>query len=335
MGNRRDNVFIVLSAAAAAACLAGALLIRSMNSGLVGVFQGEGWGAQSPLIVAAMVKGLTHGGVILGFVAVIGFLGLKRKVFRRHSILLRILLCGVLAADLAWVSSRYVKGYNSDAVYRSNILIETLQSDPEPFRLKLLTRGGLYDYWLGTVFPYYGIQRLDLVAAARLPELELKFFGAFNDNPERLWQLANVRYLFGDVRAASSMLRDPARAGAFEPVLAFNVARDGEGLAIVPAQKGQSPAHVLLRYKNALPRAALFHSWRTVGTDDEGLQILADKALDPHAAVLVSTGEPGVDIPAAPQDGGGGAARRSRWYRTRPLPFRCGCRRSSNPRSCC
>jgi hypothetical protein len=261
-----------------------------------------GWGETAPHMVRRTAGALVHMGVVSALAAGALFAGLRTSFVRAHPGLFRWLLGGALAVDLALVARRYVETYDAEAIYRSNALIDRLKSDPEPFRLKLLSRGGLYDYWAATLFPCYDIPMLDIVAASRLPADEMRFMTAFERDPVRFWQISNVRYLLGDTRALQPLLRSEGVNSPFERAMSFNVARDGDSLVVVLAQPGQAAQHTLVRFKSALPRVALFRHWEAIESSSNALSRLTQPDFNPLTTLLVERGD-GTAAPPAPSGG--------------------------------
>jgi hypothetical protein len=192
----------------------------------------------------------------------------------------------VLALDLVSVGRRYVKTMDMRPLYKTDPIVERLRAQTEPYRVMCPAMDGLCQRWMQYKFPYYGINTIDLSVLSGIAPDYKAFFEGLQDQPFRLWQLANVRFLVGPVKALKPLIDHPA----FVPEVAIGVyqGRDG-GIETMEVPLEQA-THVLLRNEAALPRAALFYSWACL---DEGGQQgkLSDSTWNPGKTVLAACPE--------------------------------------------
>jgi len=281
-------VFAVMVLIVAVVALLAGGIVTGMSGALARTFAQEGWGDKGPVMVGRLSGGLFHMGIVMGATGLMILLGSLRIFRAKLRVVLQVLVGVLLTGDLVLVGKRYVEVYDERPLYRSNRVIEILQAETEPFRLKLLDRGGLYDYWLSTIFPHYGIQTMDRPATSRLPGDELAFSNTVGKNLLRYWQLTNCRYLLASRERATRILETPGLDKLFETALAFDVGRDAGGLVVAPASPTVAARYHLLRFKAALPRAMILSRWTWTDSREEALQKLVEPSFDAIGSVLLS-----------------------------------------------
>jgi hypothetical protein len=192
----------------------------------------------------------------------------------------------VLALDLVAVGRRYVKTVDMRPIYKTDPIVERLRAQTEPYRVMCPAMDGMCQRWMQYKFPYYGINTIDLSVMSGIAPDYKAYFGALRENPFRLWQLANVRFLVGPVQSLKPLLDHPAFA--VEVAVGVYQGRDG-GIEMMAVPVEQA-SHVLLRNQAALPRVALFHAWRCM---DEEAQVaaLSDAEWNPMRSALASCAE--------------------------------------------
>ena len=195
----------------------------------------------------------------------------------------------VLVAWDAWMLSRfYVKTMPLSAL-DENAVISMLKQDMPVHRVALVTQDGFYNWWLTFVFPYHGIQSVNITQMPRMPIDYKNFLESVGRNPIRFWQLAAVGYVLAPVQVWDQLQRDPALRDLFELRLAYNVepGPEGAGVIVHPAMSAQAGQHVVLRFKQPGPRYALFAGAETCD-DKEVLRRLADPAAPPFQKVYIA-----------------------------------------------
>ena len=197
-------------------------------------------------------------------------------------------LVALVAWD-AWMLSRFYIKTMPLAALNENAVITLLKQDMPEHRVALVSQDGFYNWWLTFVFPYHGIQSVNITQMPRMPTDYKNFMGSVGRNPTRFWQLAAVGYVLAPVQVWAQLQRDPALREAFELRLAYNVApaADGMGVTVIPALSAQSAQHVVLRFKQPGPRYALFAGAEACD-DQEALRRLADPATPPFQKVLLA-----------------------------------------------
>lgn len=285
------------------AALLGAIYIYASNESIMARFQDE-FGKASASIVSTMSNSLLRLAVSCGIFAVFWYW--LNRLPAKSALLSKIPFLIILLAtvDLYLTNRHYVEYYEYKPVYAENELARFLKSDPEPHRVKILPRDprdrwfGLYNNWLTTYFPYHRIQSLDIPQMPRMPEDYKMYLETVGPHPLRFWQLTNCKYLLGSLEHWQQLKNDPLFEPHLELVHAYNLSPSTSAHAVLtsPAKPNQfnQTTQVILRYKNALPRAKFYEQWRIMSNDRQCLRTLIDSNFDPVQEVIVSE-------PVAPQ----------------------------------
>ena len=169
-------------------------------------------------------------------------------------------------------SSHFLEYYNLERLYSDHAVFKKLRTDPERGRVTLLTRGGFYNMWLSLLFPYWGIDSIDIPAASRPPADYTAFFGAVDRVPLRKWELCSVRYVLAPVSLATNTFATLNAQAQFRPVVQFELG---------------SVQNALFEYSRSLPRALVLHRWEVVTDSEQTLERLTNPKFDPHTTVLL------------------------------------------------
>ena len=271
-------------------------------------FADAGWGNAGGVMVDSMVRSLVHAGIVTGLCA--GVLALL--VFRRkQGVAIRTRVAGwlfvvLLVADVLLLGPRYIKPMRVEPNLGENAVIKYLKQNLGHQRVLLLSQSGFYNKWLSMLFPYHGIPSFNVAQMPRMPEEYKRFLNEVGKNPVRLWRLASVGYVLAPANMFGQLANDPRFKDRFEPVLGFNVFQWQDGIGVAPPKQGERPQHLVLRFKDALPRYSLVPGWETV-PDDKVCERLRDARFDPARTVLIAPdqdvglSEPGPNPQAAGQ----------------------------------
>ena len=258
----------------------------------------EGFGAfgngvrpvtEAEVIVANKIRALWHAAFMALCAGGFGWLFVVARPQRRRVYAwAKWGLVALVACD-AWMLSRfYVKTMPLSSL-GENAVITLLKQDMPEHRVALVSQDSFYNWWLTFVFPYHGIQSVNITQMPRMPTDYKNFLGSVGRNPVRFWQLASVGYVLAPVPVWNQLQRDPVLRDAFELRLAYNVepAADGMGVTVIPALTAQAGQHVVLHFKQPGPRYALF-AGAEVCADQEALRRLADPATAPFQKILLA-----------------------------------------------
>ena len=223
------------------------------------------------------------------------------------------LLLGLfLVFDQGRANRPWVIFENAAQIYQSNPTIDFLAQKPYEQRVSALASmpkelaffEQLYGLeWKQHLFPYYGIQCLDVIQLPRPPLDYIAFESALRPEPgsaetlhriARRWELTNTRYILGPtayLRALNEQL-DPerrrfrlAQTFDFGPKPGLPSATRFEELTTVVNSNGQ---FAVFEFTGTLPRAKLYSQWQVNTNDTSTLQQLTSKTFDPATVLLVA-----------------------------------------------
>jgi hypothetical protein len=224
-----------------------------------------------------------------------------------------LLLGIVLVADLARADKPWIIYYNWKQKYATNPVFDTLREKPYEHRvafpnLRMLVQlpdvrqyfmqqprvfsvveqmYGIYQgEWLQHQMPYLDIQSLDMSQEPRLPADKQAYLNAMGLNWARLWELTNVRYLFGEASSFPEMLNqkfDPGKR-RFRVHTAFGLFQKEGGIGV---QTNATGPYALIEFTGALPRAMLVNNWEIIPEESALLARLGDPGWDPVRSVLL------------------------------------------------
>lgn len=188
------------------------------------------------------------------------------------------LLGTLVILQMFWVQSHYSELYNFRAYYAVSPLVAKLQPKDDVWRVSVETSDPILHQSLSTLFPYHGIQCLDIPAASRIADDYSQFFKTLQDNRVRLQQLAGVRYWVCSMSSLSAIQEDPG----FKPLI-----KQISYYTVDPRYSNGGPTHAVVELKDYLFKVSLVPRIE-IQRDDEALQKrLADPAWNPHETVLV------------------------------------------------
>ena len=274
------SAFAVVCVVLGLAFLIGAALVDSCHNSLAAYWQSLGLGGYAPVMLKTMENSLLRGGLLFLFCGAVFILA--RGWGRKGGLVIRAIpfaVVLVLFIDLVTVDKRYVIVWDEGSRYRSNELIEQINSEDNLYRASLPVRSDFYAIWRAYTFYLHGIAIVDPGNDLNsLPVEEKNLYVTLSNNPLRLWEITSVRHVIGPSAMLGQLIAHPA----FETGRFFDVMRDGS-VVWTEANRGQQ---VWLRFKHALPRALVYHNWEQV-EPDKALSRLADPAWNPAESVLV------------------------------------------------
>lgn len=104
-----------------------------------------------------------------------------------------------------------------------------------------------------------------------------EFLGTVGRNQVRLWELSAVKYIAAPASILQQFSKNPQLGKLFNPVLNYQV----------PTAQGMRK-DVLLEFKGAIPRFALFHNWNVLPLEKH-CEVLASPRHNSQTTLLVST----------------------------------------------
>ncbi len=183
----------------------------------------------------------------------------------------------VLATDSLVQTSHYFRASNIASLKKGNVLINYLKEHQENERSYFLDSQGIYNQWLASDGPYHDLNIFNIWQMPRMSVEYKEFLGTVGRNQIRLWELSAIKYVAAPAGILQQLKQNPELGKQFKPVLNYQV----------PTAQGMRK-DVLLEFKGAIPRFALFQNWETVPIE-EHCGRLVSPAYNPQTTVLVDS----------------------------------------------
>jgi hypothetical protein len=223
----------------------------------------------------------------------------------------------LVSGDLVRASLPWRVHYDYQTKYASNTIIDLLRqrpherrvtSPPLPMPPELVYFRSMiyYQDWLQNLFPFYGIQSLDIIQMPRVPEEYVAYNQALVSSLARLWQLTNTRFVLlplGYLDALNEQLDPVQKRFRLHTAFEFYQLRTNGPILLRTNTTGP---FALFEFAGALPRAKVYTHWQASTNDTRTLQQLANPAFDPHSTVLVADSAIGTPTTSATNQPAGG-----------------------------
>ncbi len=190
----------------------------------------------------------------------------------------------ILSVDSLLLTSHYFRAENVAALKKGNVVTNFLKENQGNERTFFMDQGGIYNRWLAVDRAYHGLNIFNIWQMNRMPSEYKEFLGTVGRNQIRLWELSAIKYIAAPAEILQQFSKNPQLGKMFTPVLNYQV----------PTAQGMRK-DVLLEFKAAIPRFALFSGW-DVQPLEKQCAILADAKHNPQTMLLL---EPATGI--APQ----------------------------------
>ncbi len=260
--------------------VAGACFVLMLSAGLKVLlfpmdwkirFAEMGFGTYADVMLSNMSTAWFHASVLCFIFAACVFAawkGLKRARW------IALVFVVVLGCDSVWQTSRYFTANNIATLEKGNVLTNYLKANQGNERTYFVDQGGIYNQWLASDGPFHGLNLFNIWQMPRMPVEYKEYLGKVGRNQIRLWQLSAIKYV---AMPQQVLKQNPGLEKMFKPALNYQV----------PTAQGMRP-DVLLEFKAAVPRFALFQSWKTAPRDQH-CDILVSPQHNPQAMVLVDS----------------------------------------------
>jgi hypothetical protein len=180
-----------------------------------------------------------------------------------------------VAADSLILTSHHFRADDIGALKRGNGVINYLKENQGNERTAFMDPSGIYNQWLASDGPYHGLNLFNIWQMPRMPVEYQEYLGKLGRNQIRLWQLSAVKYVAAPAHILQQIQQNPELGSMFNPVMDYQV----------PTAQGMRP-DVLLEFKGAIPRFALFQNWQNVPLAEQ-CDRLASRGHDPRTTVLL------------------------------------------------
>jgi hypothetical protein len=175
----------------------------------------------------------------------------------------------------AWRATRpYIETFPRSHLTENDVF-RVLNDNPGHHRVTLPLTQGFYNHWLTIHFPYYGVATTAISQMPRMADDYRQWFSAGGEDFEgllRVWECMASRWILVPQPMARELLGHPVWGARLVRRLDYDV-RVGadQGLAVIRAAAGAG-AHVILEWKDPVPRVFLAGRWRVQATAGEQLR---------------------------------------------------------------
>ncbi|HPG00975.1 MAG TPA: hypothetical protein PLE77_13010 [Kiritimatiellia bacterium] len=292
-GRVRKQAFWTLCGLAAVGgimVLAGMVLGGSFTT-QAGELARMGWGMTADAIVRNRLIALIHGGVLLAGGAVALYLLAFGKAQEGWKSQLPWMLVGIMVVDALLLARHYVEAMPKSLI-EENEVVQVLKKNLRYQRISVLNSGqpdeAFYNNWLTYLFPYQGIDAVNVTQMPRMPQDYQAFLGVMQRQPPRMWALSAVGCILGPSTLWTQISDDPNLKDSFKLIYAYNtaVAEDG-GTKVVRGTETQRGRYCIIKPDPDPLRFALVDAWQ-VATDMEALNLLSKPDWPVAGKVLVS-----------------------------------------------
>lgn len=225
---------------------------------------------------------------------------------------LAVVLGVLTVAQMFWVHRHFLQPLAFRSYYASNPLLEDLQRDPRPFRVKLFQNDPALNQYLSDYFPYHHVQCLDIPAASRVPEDYEAFFNHFREHPLRLWQLTGARYVIFPGPMMSSLQALPGFEMNVQARHFYRVEGSELRKLLWKRAAEKTPfTHVMMELKNPLEKVVVVPKVEWISERAEALSRMTSPDFDPRQTVLIARSDSGPAPEIRPVGGTGRAEMRN------------------------
>jgi hypothetical protein len=259
-------------------------------------------------IAENMVRALGHATAMLLLMALVllVFTMRKRPVASPAAAVAAQVLVAAVVVDASLLGRHYVQSMDIGPIVENRVgqmLSDLLRAKGSHQRVALTSQTGFYNLWLTYVFPYHGIQSLNITAAPGLAEEYRRFLDTMQQDTMRLWQLTGVGYILAPGSVWSELNRNPMHRDLFELHYAYNVETVGAASArAVDATEASPGRHCVIHYAGPAPRFGLVDRWEVL-PGEEALAALSAPDFAPFSRVFLA---PDRDPPSGPEREEGG-----------------------------
>ena len=186
-------------------------------------------------------------------------------------------LVGLMVADSLILTTRNFSATDISAIKKGNLVINYLKANQGNERAFFMDQSGIYNQWLASDGPYHDLNLFNIWQMSRMPGDYKEFLSAVGRNQIRLWELASVKHVAAPAGIIQQLSKNPELGQLFKPVLNYQV----------PTKQGMRK-DVLLEFKGAIPRFALYQGWQSLPFDQQ-CNKLADPAHNPRTTILLDS----------------------------------------------
>ncbi|MEN8141965.1 MAG: YfhO family protein [Thermodesulfobacteriota bacterium] len=213
----------------------------------------------------------------------LAFLAWKKVI---KSCWIALAFIGILTADSLILTSHYFKADDVAAIDQKNTVISFLKENQGNERTFFVDQSGIYNRWLALDGPFHGLNLFNIWQMPRMSVEYKEFLAKVGRNQIRLWEFSAVKYIAAPGQIQQQLKQNPELGKQFNPVLDYQV----------PTAKGMRQ-DVLLEFKGAVPRFALFSNWESAPLEQHCARMVSARH-NPKTTLVVDSsfgmaGKPG------------------------------------------
>ena len=271
-GKKSSKVLWVVSSVLAGLMLLTGLKLLAFPSAQKAEFTQIGFGPYVDTILANMSNAWFHGALLAFIAAALIFMVWKGW---KSTTWIAVIFIVVLSVDSLVLTSHYFRAENISALKKGNVVTNFLKENQGNERAFFMDQGGIYNRWLAVDRAYHGLNIFNIWQMNRMPSEYKEFLGTVGRNQIRLWELSAIKYIAAPSEILQQFSKNPQLGRMFTPVLNYQV----------PTAQGMRK-DVLLEFKAAIPRFALFSGW-DVQPLEKQCAILAGAKHNPQTTLLL------------------------------------------------
>ncbi|MBP7275502.1 MAG: hypothetical protein KBA51_04785, partial [Kiritimatiellae bacterium] len=273
-------------AGAAALVLAGAAGALALRQGVSIPRWTEEWGSEAVarVIEYRRITALLAAAVFAGAGAAMIAVARRLRAAGRSTTALAWVITVVTAGD-AWLTSRDFVHTFPRSHLAENAALRAMKDNETFGRVCLLTKSGIYNYWLSVQFPYHALRSINISQMPRISEDYSRFLEALSARMVRLWDIAAVTRVAGPAEWLEEIAREPGVKDRLRPLLRYDIYGTREG-GIGIDENPMIGEHAVWEFTPAVPRFYLAHRWEAVAERDMPARLAADD-FAPGTVVLV------------------------------------------------
>ena len=233
-------------------------------------FTNLGFGNNAEALILRMETSWLHALIflVLGSISLIFIC--KKKV-----LIGGLFLILLLSIDSVLLTSKYFRSTEIDSINSPNAVLDYLKENQSDERVAYVDQQGIYNQWLAVDGILKGLNYFNIWQMNRMPAEYNYFLRILGSNQLRIWELASVRWISMPRTVYESLSSNDLTNQAFNPELSYTV----------PTAKGLRNDY-LVRYKNSVPRFALYNAWDSVSLSKH-CDILKSQSHNPLKKVLL------------------------------------------------
>ena len=190
---------------------------------------------------------------------------------------------GLIVADSLVFTTPNFTANDISSLKKGNVVINYLKANQGHERTFFMDQSGIYNQWLASDGPYHDLNLFNIWQMSRMHGDYKEFLGTVGRNQMRLWELASVKYIAAPAEIMQQLSKNPKIGQLFNSVLNYQI----------PTNQGMRN-DMLLEFKGAIPRLALYQGWQSLPMDQQ-CKTLADPSHNPRTTILLDSAEEHAD----------------------------------------